>query len=284
VSRSLSDAVAFVTSCICKLGLRTCASRFSQFHTVLHNPDGTPRGVIRPSDPDFPIACEALRDVTQLEFFFDQVDVPSELQEIKPRVERVLEDSVLPQQGTPNSPGRNAQAELFVFGVCRKAVLKPEFREPDIVCTLNGDAVPIAVKRLKNLKQLVKRIKEGAGQVAQTGDYGIVFVDVVIAMNPKNRRLIAKIPDRAFGLMWTELLKKFVDRYHAKIQQGIHHKRVLGVILHDHWLRMDSYDHWRLETMTYGVPAQGIDASQGRRFAMFIGRYISALPNLTRIT
>jgi hypothetical protein len=284
MERSLSDAVAFVIDCIRRLALNTKASRVSQFDAVLHNRDGTSRGLIAPDNPDFQVACEALRDVKQLEFFFDQVDITTESQEMKAKVKLATKDPVLPQHGSPESPGRDAQAELFVFGVCRKAELKPVFQEPDIVCTFNRQTVPIAVKRVKNLKQLVKRIKEGADQVARVGDLGIIFVDVVIAMNPKNHRVIAKVPDSVFGLMWTKLLKQLVDGHHAKIQGAIRDKGVLGVILHDHWVRMDARDHWRLETMTYGVPAHNVDSSLHNRFTAFIDRYIGALPHLTRIT
>jgi len=278
MERSLSDKAAFVVGCVRMLGLEAQASRLSQFYDVLHKLDGTSKGLIEPGAPGFQIACEALRDLTQLEFFFDQVDIASESQEIKPKVKLVVKDSTLPQDAAPESPGRDAQAELFVFGACRKAGLKPVFKEPDIVCTLSGQALPLAVKRVKNMKQLVKRIREGARQITRAADYGIIFVDVVIAMNPKNHRVIAKMPDTDFGSAWSELLGELVKRHYGGIQQAIHNERVLGVILHDHWVRMDSSDHWRLETMTYGVPAHG------RQLTEFIGKYLHALPNLKWVT
>ncbi len=153
-------------------------------------------------------ACEALRDLTQLEFFFDQVDIVSMSQEIRPKVKLVVKDSALPQNGSPESLGRDAQAELFVFGACRKAGLNPAFHEPDIVCILDGQPLALGVKRVKNMRQLLKRIKEGARQITRGGDYGIIFVDVVIEMNPKNYRVIARMPDAAFGLAWSELLRR----------------------------------------------------------------------------
>lgn len=70
--------MAFVADCVHRLDVNGDTSRVSQFYTVLHNADGTSRGLIKPDDPDFEIACEALRDVTQLEFFFDQVDIAAE--------------------------------------------------------------------------------------------------------------------------------------------------------------------------------------------------------------
>jgi hypothetical protein len=284
MERSLSDAAAFVVGCVRALGLKAEASRLSQFYDVLHNLDGTSKGMIEPGDPGFQIACEALRDLTQLEFVFDQADLASESQEIRPKVKLVVKDPALPQHGSPESLGRDAQTELFVFGACRKAGLNPSFQEPDMVCILDDQPLALAVKRVKNMRQLVKRIKEGARQITRAGDYGIIFVDVVIAMNPKNHRVIARVPDAAFGLTWGELLRRLVDKHYTGIQRAIHNQRVLGVILHDHWVRMDSRDHWRLETMTYTVPAQGVDPSLAHRLATFTDKYISALPNLTKIT
>lgn len=284
MGRSLSEAAKFVVNSIASLGLNVqSGSRFDLMYKTLHNPDGTSRD-IKPDNPNFGVACEALRDITQLEFFFDQVNLNSESQEFRSKIKRLIKDTVLPQNSSTQSPGRDVQAELFVFTACRKVGLNPKFEEPDIVCSLGHQKIPVAVKRIKNLRQLVKRIREGASQIEKVGGCGVVFVDVVIAMNPENYRAIAKIPDVVFGLKWMCLLKKVIDRYHAMIQKAIKGRGVLAVILHDHWVRMDSCGHWGLETMTYRVPAREIDSSLSSCLDAFTKKYTGAFPDMTMLT
>jgi len=284
MGRLLSEAAKFVVNSIASLGLNVqSGSRFDLMYKTLHNPDGTSRD-IKPDDPNFGVACEALRDITQLEYFFDVVDLSIESRELRSKVIRLINDTVLPQGSTTQSPGRDVQAELFVFAACRKAGLNPTFQEPDIVCLLDHQKIAVAVKRIKNLKQLVKRIREGASQIKKAGGCGIVFVDVVIAMNPRNYRAIARESDVVFGLKWMCLLRKVINGYHDLIQKSIKGKNVLAVILHDHWIRMDLNKHWGLETMTYRIPAKEIDSSLLSYLDIFSKKYLSAFPNLTKLT
>lgn len=284
MTRSLAEAADFVVNSIECLGLNVrSGSRLDLMNALLRNPDGTGR-YVKPDDPDFEVACEALRDITQLEFFFDQIDLSSESKELRSKVKLLVGDTVLPQDGSAQSRGRDTQAELFVFAACRKAGLYPSFKEPDIVCSVNRRDVGIAVKRIKNMQQLIKRIGEGASQVAKAESYGIVAVDVVIAMNPKNYRVIAEVPDVAFGVAWASLLREIVNKYHAKMQKAIQDRGVLAIMLHDHWIRMDSNKHWRLETMTYRIPVTEIEPSLLNCLDTFTNEYQGALSNLTRLT
>ena len=283
MSRSLAEKVEFVVNSIVSLGINVrSGSRLDLMKRALLNPDGTGR-YIKPDDTQFEVACEAIRDITQLEFFFDQVNLGSESNKTKLKVKHLIKDTVLPQDSSVQSPGRDVQAELFVFAACRKTGLNPTFEEPDIVCSLDRQRVAIAVKRIKNLRQLVKRIREGADQVEEAGGYGVIVVDVVIAINPKNYRVIAKVPDVAFGLTWMCLLKNVVKKYYAKIQDAVQEKGVLGIILHDHWVRMDSNRHWGLETMTYRIRIEA-GSPLANCFDAFTDMYQDAFPNLTKLT
>jgi len=285
MQRSLSEASQFVIDSVYSLGLNVpCGSRFMKMHRVLHNSDGTCRDYIDPDDADFEIALEALRDMRQLEFFFDQFNLDSESNGLKSHVKMLLNDCVLPQDDQADTSGRDAQAELFVFAGCRKASFNPSFKEPDVVCSLDGQEVLIAVKRIKNMRQLVKRIRIGASQIVKAGGYGIVVVDVMIAMNPKNYRIIAKVSNELFGMTWGCILKKVVNKYYAKIQQTIQNKGVLAVILHDHWIRMDYNSNWRLETMTYRIRARKINVSFESLLDTFSEKYRCAFPNPTILT
>lgn len=284
MSRSLAEKVTFVVDSIVSLGINVrSGSRLDLMNRALLNNDGTGRH-IKPDDTQWEVACEAIRDITQLEFFFDQVNLGSESKEIRLKVEHLIRDTVLPQDSSVQSPGRDVQAELFVFAACRKTSLNPTFEEPDIVCSLDHQTIAIAVKRIKNLRQLVKRIREGANQIQKAGGYGVIVVDVVIAINPKNYRVIAKVPDVEVGLTWRCLLGDVVKKYHDKIQDAVRDKGVLGVILHDHWVRMDSNGHWGLETMTYLIRAVKAGPPLANCFDAFTDIYRGAFPNMTSLT
>lgn len=281
MGRSLIEATEFVINSIKTFGIKIpSGSRLD----LIYKTFSKYKGIITSDKPEFQIACEAIRDIIQLEFFFDVVNLNTESNELRSKAIKLINDTVLPQQGKAQSSGRDVQAEMFVFAVCRRAGLYPKFQEPDIVCSLDHQKIAIAVKRIKNLGQLVKRIKEGASQIKKAGCYGIVFIDVVIAMNPKNFKAIASESDIVFGLKWSKLLKGVVTRYHDMIQKGIKGRKVLAVVLHDHWVRMDLNQRWGLETMTYRIPAKEIDSSLSSFLDTFSEKYIGALPNLTKLT
>jgi len=118
------------------------------------NDNGSSRGFIQEDDPNFDIALEAQRDFRQLEFFFDQIDNDVQKTNYGSILKQIIKDSVFPQDDKLDSSGRNAQAEAFVFAVCRNSGMNPLFEEPDVTCQVKGKKYGIAVKRIKNLSKI----------------------------------------------------------------------------------------------------------------------------------
>ncbi|HEY2783469.1 MAG TPA: hypothetical protein VGJ05_00715 [Fimbriiglobus sp.] len=69
---------------------------------------------------EFFIAVEALRDLQMLGFVFDQVnDVEDPI--FRELIKKCLSDPTLREEGRDNTPGRDAQFELFVAAVSKRA-------------------------------------------------------------------------------------------------------------------------------------------------------------------
>ncbi|MBW7988471.1 MAG: hypothetical protein FVQ84_00385 [Planctomycetes bacterium] len=282
MGRSLNQAAKYVLESIESLGLQiTIESRLDAMCKSLQNPDGSWRDFIGVNDHDFNFAREALRDLTLLEFFFDQIGPEIETEQIKQQVKQSLRDSVLPQHDMPDSPGRDTQAELFVFAVCKKGDLHPKFKEPDVVCEVCDEEFAIAVKRIKNLDKLVRRVRDGASQIQNSSLPGIVVVEITRAVNPQNLEIALPGDDSSFGKLWEATLKEIIDHKYNQLTNAVNGKGVIGIILHDHQIRIiDSDGKRRLETMTYRVSMCEGSINEKLKLDQFTRRYIGAIPNL----
>jgi len=90
ISRPFYQSAQFIIDSVRSLGLNIHPdSRLMRMYRVLCKPDGTSRGTIEPTDPDFQTALEALRDITQLEFVFDQINHHPEPDKYKSLVRRL---------------------------------------------------------------------------------------------------------------------------------------------------------------------------------------------------
>jgi len=173
MTRSLSEAANYVLDQFACFGLEVPeGSRIRRMYSAICNDDGSSRGLIAENDPNFDIAREALRDFSQLEFFFDQIRNDTRKPEHVSILKRIVSDSVLPQDDEQNSPGRDAQAEAFVFSVCKNTDMAPILEEPDVTCQVKGKRFGVAVKRIKNLSRLTTRLSEGADQIHRTVGLG----------------------------------------------------------------------------------------------------------------
>ena len=280
--RSLNEASDYVIESIKGLGLEIKpGSRFYQMRESLRNEDGTWKDNILPADSDYFVAREALRDITLLEFFFDHIDMTGQEDDVKVKVKQTLYDSVLPQGGK-GSPGRDTQAELFVFAVCNKACLQPQIEEPDVMFKMSRESYGIAVKRIKSLEKLVDRVKEGAKQIDKSAmQHGIIIVDISFAINPQNRDVFGKMDDNSFGQLWVEELGKRIDPIHKPLCNAVKNRGILGVILHHHQTRITEGGNIGLEKMTFSI--RNPQFSQTKLFSKFTKRYKNALPNLLLI-
>lgn len=171
---------------------------------------------------------------------------------------KLVNDSVLPQSHRANSPGRDAGFEIYVGAVCTAAQLLPvAWEEPDISCVLDGTKHVLAAKRLKNTRNLRKRVSKAVKQIERSGHPGVIVLDVGLAFNPDNHR-IRQMNETVF---WSE--------YEANFNV---------IIVHDYHVRQQN-DGWQLAGMTIRVPAVSRSEQKQRQFNRLSTLYTYGLPN-----
>lgn len=274
--RSLSEAAGYVIDQLDRLGLGVpTESRLRRMYSAVCNSDGTSRGFIAENDPDFNTALEALRDFSQLEFFFEQVQNEPRRQEYLPTLARVVNDSVQPEDDEQNSPGRDAQAELFMFAVCKNAGTSPLFEEPDITCDLGGRRTGLAVKRVKSVSKLQRRTREATEQIVRSGRPGAISVEITLAVNPENWPIVTNMPENKVRHWWADKMRTLVSQY-----DGYRDAVVRGIFLHEHCpVRFGT--SYALRSMTYAVETAKDPQAQAQ-WDELRRTTVGGLPNLVR--
>ncbi len=275
--RTRIENASFVIDSIKALGLQPHRdSRLMQMYRVLvENPK------IRAGERNFEIALESERDLQVLAFIFDCAESQPNDTEFRRLIKIALKDSVLPQENTNGSKGRDAQFELFVAAICQSARLSPINREePDVTCVIHGRKYCIAAKRVKSVARLENRLKEAANQIYRTSWPGIIALETSMALNRENERIIVPISNEEFGRLYKQAFDHFVDDFHDRIQNWVYGKWVRGIVLHDQQVRFESDGDWSLAGMSYWISTLGKCQDCEREFLQFKYAYIKGLPNL----
>jgi hypothetical protein len=281
MGRSLSEAANYVLQQLESFGINIPGgSRIEDMYKAVCNKNGSSRGFIPENDPDFDVAKEALRDFTQLEFYFDSAKALACKNEHKSKLKQVVSGTTLPEDSGANTSARNAQAELFVFAVCENAGLAPDFQEPDVTCSLNRRTFGIAVKRIKNLTQFEKRVNEGANQIQKAGFPGIVSIEISMAANPDNKSIFTNENESQVKKWWEKQMRKITDKYHGKLFKRVYGKNVLGIFTHEHYpVRFGK--HYNLRSMHYGISTVENETGEAD-WEEFKNAFLSGLPNLIK--
>jgi hypothetical protein len=201
IPRPRPQLATYVLDTIEAAGVRVPpSSRLWRMHRLLHSG----HTIIQPDHPEYEIALEAERDLQLLGFVFDQCASAPPTPGYIERLEKLVDDSVLPQDNRTKSPGRDAGFELYIGGVCTAAQLFPvSWEEPDVTCVWDGVKYGFAAKRIKSINSLEDRIGGAVDQIQRSGLPGIIVLDVGVAFNPDNHR-IAQMPETVF---WSDYFK-----------------------------------------------------------------------------
>lgn len=236
------------------------------------------RGTIEPNHPDYELALEAERDMQLLGFAFDQLSQFTFSATYRGLLKRLVHDSLLPQSDRENSHGRDAAFEIHVAGVCAAAQLDPVmFEEPDVTCSFDGIKYSLAAKRLKNIKQLRRRIRKAGEQIDRSGSTGIIMLDLGPAFNPDNHR-IRRMPEAVFCSEYATNFNETWSELQPDVQKIISRHRVLGIIVHDYHVRQQDKE-WQLAGMTYRVTCEARPRVDQRLFNTLAMLYAYGLPN-----
>ncbi len=276
--RGLGEAAAYVWKKFNDLGLHPSpSSRLGMMFSLFEKRDFIPEG-----DSDFELACEALRDITLLEFAFDQLAEPHLLDSAIEKLRLLLKDSALPQDDDDNTPGRDTQAEIYVASICQAAGLSPKFLEPDVVVVLNDKEYGIAVKRLKSLASLEKRFHGACKQIQKAGKPGFIVLDMMMVFNPENRRVWATTSDAHVASAHSLACEKFVGDYFDRFRKWQDGREVRGVLILDHLVRrfidQDDTPRWQLNGFAYSVNMSPHNERRRREGDAFWRAYERGIP------
>ena len=272
--RGLGDAAEYVMTVVRSLEFDVSeSSRLARMRDLFRR-----TRVVKETDPDFELACEALRDITLLEFAFDQLSEAIPRESLQNKVQLLVKDAPLPQDDCADTLGRNTQSELYVAAICNAAGLRPSLDEPDVVVETNGVPYGLAVKRLKSLRQLNKRFPQAVDQIERSGMPGFVVLDVVLALNPKNRKLwFVKSDDEFFrthALHFQRLGKRWLDPF-VSWRRG---REVRGVIILDHVVRKLEDGGWGLGSFTLFMDLDPYNQRRRREAYRFWQIYEKGVP------
>ena len=167
--------------------------------------------VHQPEDIDFEIAIESLRDINQLSFIINHLDMDQNTIAHQ-KLRRALKDSALPQKDVKQSTGRDTQFELYIAAICTKALLVPiDFAEPDLLVYLDEQQFGIAAKRLKSRDNLEKNIRKAGNQIKKAGIPGIIAIDTCVAFNEANEWILASFSESQFVKRYSEYFRVYID-------------------------------------------------------------------------
>ena len=275
--RTRPELCSFVIATIEAAGVHVPpSSRLRRMYDIYHQGIAT----IGPDHPDFELALEGDRDMQLLAFAFDQLAAMELSDSYRSLLRKLINDSVLPQNDRTHSFGRDAGFEIYVGAVCTASQLLPVvWEEPDVTCILDGTKYGLAAKRLKNIRNIHKRIRKAVEQIERSGLPGLIVLDLSLAFNPNNHR-IRQMPETVF---WSDYEKNFWAtwrNYQSQIQRIVARADVLGIIVHDYHIRQQD-DDWQLAGMTMRIPAEARSVKQQRIFDKLSTLYKYGLPNQT---
>jgi hypothetical protein len=236
------------------------------------------RPMIPKDDPEFQVALESYRDVSQLAFVLDTVTDPMMLTS---HLRRLVDDSVLPQQDKKESVGRNAQTELYAYAICQRAGLTPAtLEEPDVQCTFNSQQFGLAVKRIKSIQKLQSRVRKAAEQIEKSRFPGVVILDTTIALNPENTRIWQVIDSDQFGPVYRAGFRLFIDSVADDLVDWVRGTGVRGIVFHDSVIHLCTDSRWSVAGMNFGFNASRHNQRRRREFDAFWAAYRRGLPHL----
>ena len=273
---TLAQAGAAVIEMIRTLGIRCSPhSRLARMMAILQ------QGYIAPDDKGFDVAREALRDIRLMDFALSELIAICPREILAAKVRLALGDAPLVQNSGGRSPGRDAQCELYVAGVCARAGIGPEFAEPDVVCTVKDNRYGIAIKRVKNVDRIEEHFRRAVVQISNAGMAGFVVMDLSVAFNPDNRALVSDADVAEMRLAHDLARQTFLSQYFDRMKAWTGGREVRGLIILDHILRYDPGPRdWSLETFTDFVSFCAHNQRRKREFDSFQKTYTRGLVNL----
>lgn len=245
LARSIEAQRQFITAALAGLGIPLHpGSRLVKGWRLW---DGRPadRKIIYESDSEFGDACEILRDSQIYDVILQRPNQFREDPQARQRLEESLEDDLTPHL-TKDTPGRNAQAELFMASGMYRASQHVQFERPreidgqqwpDLRARIAGRYFFVEVKRARSAKKILERVSTGIGQVEATGCPGAVAIDVSFALNPTREVEQRNLPTAEYELRHGREFREQIRPLQDKLLSALRGSRVGGIFFQHHIVR-----------------------------------------------
>lgn len=252
------------------------SSRIGRMLRVLRGP------TIQHDDPDYPLAIESIRDMYQLRLIVDTMDAHREDPEFRKAANILKKDASFPDEGN-QSPGRNYQFQLYLAALCTKAGLPTRHDEPDVQFDFEGTTFGIAAKRLRTFSQLEEHVKDGADQTRRAGVQGMIALDLTIAWNPTNRRVLSQIESQLYKPISSAKTQNFAADYGDKIKSWVAGEGVLSIWTFESTLRLMPDRKWSHDLWGFWYPTTENEAQEYLLHKLQKG-FLSGVPSLIDLT
>jgi hypothetical protein len=250
------------------------SSRIGIAQRVLRRP-----GIVQPDDPHYQIAVESIRDNYQLCLIVDTMQAHRGSKAFHDALYLLRKDLALPEQELKDTPGRNHQFQLYVAAICTNAGLTTRHEEPDITCDVEGITFGIAAKRPKSLGSLEDNVKEAADQISAAGFPGIMAIDLTIAQNPTNRRVISPIESQWHSFLSDARSRELFTQHGGPIQKLVHGKNVLGLWTYASTIRLLADRTWSHDCWSFWYETTQ-SAEEDALLERFQKNFLKGVPNL----
>ena len=188
----------------------------TRIHQMCRVLTGTNGQLIKPDDENWPLARLAMKEIQELSFIIEVLDDQLLEDPFCECLSLLLQDPDLPTIQQRQTPGRDAQWELFMAAVAARAGLSlSRFGPglPDWKAQSQNETWAIETKRSKNWNGIENVIRKAGTQIARAGIHGVILLDMSFGDNG----ILAEIP---YGTTEEQLADAFA-------RAGNHYRRNL---------------------------------------------------------
>jgi|CXWL01.1.fsa_nt_gi hypothetical protein len=220
-------------------GLHTKPNKANRIHQLCKEILSVGNGMtVEPNDPRHPFLIQALKDLSEL-WFAIQVFGASEIYaNYADKVSEILSDAVLPVRADQTS-GRDAQFELFVGALCKRAGLQPQQQPsgPDWLLALPSGRAAVEAKRVKLAGGFGSSVRGAKKQIRRGGVAGIVVLDISDAVGPDQHRFEHYVTDAQIDAAGARQMELFIKEKLPPIERELEGSSVGVIVVHDYALR-----------------------------------------------
>jgi hypothetical protein len=129
-----------------------------------------------------------------------------------------------------SAAARDAQYELYLGSVLRRAGLEPQHGSPDLAVIWNGTTYCIEAKRPGSVSRVDDLLRAAVQQLERLPAGGIVALSLDQVLRPEGQLLTARHPNHIARAI-VDLMDKFLGQHQQMFAARLRNRKVLGVLL-----------------------------------------------------